>query len=158
MEINVYCDGGSRGNGSIKSKSAWGFVVYNSDNKEIYTDSKGEIGKSNNQMELTALLEALKVCLKVAKGKPLDKVKYNLDSKYVLQGLQDWMPNWKKNNWRTAAKKPVKNQELWIEIDSLYQELKQHTTVEFAHVYGHTGNFGNERADELCNICMDMLV
>lgn len=155
-KLEIYTDGGARGNGKANCISGWGYVVFK-DGVDVFRDSGGAKNKTNNQMEMTAMLVAMETVLKVARKKPVDEVLFRPDSKYVMQGIEDWMPNWKRNNWRTAAKKPVKNQDLWMAIDKAYEELKTLTVVKFKHVYGHQGDHGNEIADSLCNMEMDKL-
>ncbi len=100
---------------------------------------------TNNRMELTAAIEALKA-LKV----PAD-VRLWTDSKYVLQGITEWLPNWKKRNWRTSANKPVKNADLWRELEA---ERTRHR-IDWRWVRGHSGEEGNETADALANQAID---
>ena len=100
---------------------------------------------TNNRMELTAAIEALKA-LKV----PAD-VRLWTDSKYVLQGITEWLPNWKKRNWRTSANKPVKNADLWRELEA---ERTRHR-IDWRWVRGHSGEDGNETADALANQAID---
>lgn len=96
---------------------------------------------------MTAVIEALK-----ALKEPSD-LTINSDSKYVLNGINEWLPNWKKRNWKTASRKPVKNVDLWQALDALTQAH----TIEWVWVKGHSGNPGNERADELANMGIDSL-
>ena len=107
----------------------------------------GEPETTNNRMELTAAIEALNV-LKSASG-----VILYTDSKYVMDGINDWMPNWKKRGWKTSARKPVKNQDLWQALD----EATQRHEIDWRWVKGHNNNPGNERADELANLGIDEL-
>ena len=101
----------------------------------------GENQTTNNRMEMQAVIEALKAIKPGYSGKTV----LFSDSTYVLKGLQEWMPGWKKRGWKTAAKKPVKNVDLWQELDALASERK----IDWRWVKGHAGDFGNERADEL---------
>jgi ribonuclease HI len=105
----------------------------------------GEANTTNNRMELMAAIRALE-----ALTRRCDVVLYT-DSKYVRHGIEDWLPQWKKRGWRTAARKPVKNVDLWQALDALAQEHK----VEWRWVRGHTGDVGNERADMLANRGLD---
>ncbi len=107
----------------------------------------GERETTNNRMELTAAIEALNAL----RGKR--QVKLYTDSKYVMDGIREWMPNWKKRGWKTASKKPVKNQDLWQALDAA---VMQHDVV-WQWVRGHTGNEGNEAADALANRGIDEL-
>jgi ribonuclease HI len=140
--VQIYTDGACRGNPGV---GGWGASLsYNGTHKEIYG---GEPETTNNRMELTAVIEALK-----AMKQPSD-ITVNSDSKYVLSGINEWLPNWKKRNWKTAAKKPVKNVDLWQQLDALIQPHD----IEWVWVKGHSGNPGNERADELANMGIDSL-
>jgi ribonuclease HI len=133
-KITIYSDGSSLGNPGY---GGWGTVLeYNGHTKELSGASKNT---TNNQMELQAAIEGFK-----ALKEPCD-VTLVSDSKYVIQGLKEWMPNWIKNNWKTAAKKPVKNKELWQEF---YETTKQHK-INTVWVKGHAGHKQNERCDFL---------
>ena len=138
MSIKVYTDGACKGN---PGPGGWGvYIQSNEDEKELYG---GNPETTNNQMEMQAALEALKHL------KDEDEViKLYTDSNYLRQGITEWIHKWKKNNWKTAAKKPVANRDLWIEISDLNEKM----TVEWNWVKGHAGDPGNERADELANI------
>jgi len=107
----------------------------------------GEPDTTNNRMELTAAIEALNAL----KGD--SSVILYTDSKYVMDGIKDWMPNWKKRGWKTAAKKPVKNKDLWQALDEATQRHK----IDWRWVKGHAGNPGNEKADDLANLGIDEL-
>ena len=140
--VQIYTDGACRGNPGI---GGWGATLsYNGTLKEIYG---GEQDTTNNRMEMMAVIQALSLLKKPC------IVTLNSDSKYVLQGINDWMPNWKKRNWKTAAKQPVKNVDLWKQIDQLAQPHE----IEWVWVKGHSGNAGNDRADELANLGIDSL-
>jgi ribonuclease HI len=102
---------------------------------------------TNNRMELTAAIEALNAL----KGR--SNVILYTDSKYVMDGINDWMSNWKKRGWKTSAKKPVKNKDLWQALD---EAILRHD-IDWRWVKGHDGNPGNERADELANFGIDEL-
>lgn len=107
----------------------------------------GEPETTNNRMELTAAIEALNA-LRGARN-----VILHTDSKYVMDGIREWLPNWKKRGWKTANRKPVKNQELWQALDAA---TARHD-IEWHWVRGHTGNSGNEEADSLANRGIDEL-
>ncbi len=107
----------------------------------------GEGDTTNNRMELTAAIEALNAL------KDSSSVILHTDSKYVMDGINDWMPNWKKRGWKTSAKKPVKNKDLWQALDAA---VARHE-VDWRWVKGHNGNAGNEMADELANKGIDEL-
>ena len=138
MSIKVYTDGACKGN---PGPGGWGvYIQSNEDEKELYG---GNPETTNNQMEMQAALEALKHL------KDEDEViELYTDSNYLRQGITEWIHKWKKNNWKTAAKKPVANRDLWIEISDLNEKM----TVEWNWVKGHAGDPGNEKADELANI------
>jgi ribonuclease HI len=115
---------------------------------EIYTDGEkelfgGEASTTNNRMELRAVIEALS-----ALKRPCD-VKLHVDSQYVLKGMTEWLQGWKAKGWRTAGKQPVKNVDLWQELDALVNGAGHR--IEWHWVRGHNGDPGNERADELAN-------
>ena len=138
MSIKVYTDGACKGN---PGPGGWGVYIQSNENeKELYG---GNPETTNNQMEMQAALEALKHL------KDEDEIiELYTDSNYLRQGITEWIHKWKKNNWKTAAKKPVANRDLWIEISDLNEKM----TVEWNWVKGHAGDPGNERADELANI------
>ncbi|MDA9980468.1 MAG: ribonuclease HI [Candidatus Pelagibacterales bacterium] len=132
--INIYTDGACSGN---PGPGGWGAYI---DNAGLVTELSGrEEDTTNNRMELKAVIEAL--------NSFTSKTNLNLytDSKYVMDGSSKWIENWKKNGWKTAQKKAVKNQDLWIELDKLVHFHQIH----WVWVKGHDGNLGNERADYL---------
>jgi len=134
--VEIYADGACKGN---PGPGGWGvFMRAGAHEKELWG---GERDTTNNRMELTAVIRALE-----ALKRPVP-VKLYTDSKYVQQGISAWIHNWKRNGWRTADKKPVKNADLWQELDVLARQFQ----VEWTWVKGHAGNPGNERADELAN-------
>ena len=133
--IKIFTDGACSGNPGI---GGWGVVILINDNDPIFLNG-GEIQTTNNQMELTATIKALK------HFKEHQLITLITDSKYVKDGIESWIANWKKNGWKTASKKPVKNKELWLELDS--QIAKHKITWEW--VKGHAGDKYNERADFL---------
>ena len=139
----MFTDGACRGN---PGKGGWGVLLrFGEAEKELYG---GEVFTTNNQMELMAVimgLEALK--------KPC-RVVITTDSKYVLSGITEWMPNWKKRNWKTANKKPVLNAELWRRLDALVSQYE----VSWQWVKGHSGHPENEIADQLANRGIDELI
>jgi ribonuclease HI len=135
--IKIYTDGACKGNPGI---GGWGaLLIHNKQSIEIFD---GELETTNNRMELMAVIEALKHATSMN-----DDVQIYTDSSYVQKGIQEWIHNWKMNGWRSSNKKPVKNQDLWQELDTLNSSLK----VEWFWVKGHTGHPGNERADFLAN-------
>jgi len=135
-DVFLYTDGACLGN---PGPGGWAAILkWQEQIKEL---SGGQIDTTNNQMELTAVIRGL-----AALKRPV-RVHIVTDSKYVMNGVQDWMPRWKQNNWRTAAKKTVANKELWLELDALCQT--HHTSWEW--VKGHSGHPMNERCDELAS-------
>ena len=132
--IKVYTDGACSGN---PGPGGWGVFIENSGN---VTELSGrDENTTNNRMELKAVIEALKFFTTNS------ELTIHTDSKYVMDGASRWIINWKKNNWKTAQKKDVKNKDLWIELDNL---LNYHD-VSWVWVKGHDGIYGNERADYL---------
>ena len=133
--IEIFTDGACSGN---PGPGGWGVILrYRGTEKEL---SGGAPETTNNRMELTAVIEALK-----ALKRECDVV-IHTDSRYVMDGVQQWLPNWKQNGWRTSNKKsPVKNVDLWQELDSL---LQKHT-IRWIWVKGHNGHEENERVDKL---------
>lgn len=139
-EVTIYTDGGCSGN---PGPGGWGVVViYNNQAREL---SGGEKNTTNNRMELTAAINALSVVKNTPEFKNLP-VTVNIDSQYVKNGITVWIKNWKLKNWRTADKKPVKNQDLWILLDKLNSSLN----VKWNWVKGHAGIQYNEICDQLC--------
>jgi ribonuclease HI len=134
--IEIYTDGACKGNPGPGGWGAW--LRVGDHEKELFG---GENDTTNNRMELLAAIEAL------AALKRPSAVKLHTDSKYLKDGIQSWIANWKKNGWKTAAKKPVKNSDLWKRLD----ELVAVHDISWAWVKGHSGNFGNEKADDLAN-------
>jgi ribonuclease HI len=113
--------------------------------KELYG---GESGTTNNRMEMTAVIQALS-----ALKRPC-KITLHLDSQYVLKGITEWLPGWKAKGWRTAAKQPVKNVDLWQALDALVQTSGH--VIDWRWVKGHAGDVGNERADGLANLGVEL--
>ncbi len=142
--VVINTDGACRGN---PGPGGWGAVLqYGDKTKELYG---GTGATTNNRMELTAVIEALQAV------KVPCKITLRSDSKYVLQGITEWMPNWKMRGWRTAAKKPVLNVDLWQTLDQLVSHSKHQ--IDWQWVKGHNGDPGNERADALANLGIDAL-
>tara|TARA_Y100001970_G_scaffold126701_1_gene156668 strand:+ start:3541 stop:3999 length:459 start_codon:yes stop_codon:yes gene_type:complete len=133
--IKIYTDGACSGNPGI---GGWGVVILE-DNKDEILLNGGNDNTTNNRMELQATIEALKYF------KDKKDIILVTDSKYVKDGIQSWIQNWKKNGWKTAAKKPVKNKELWMKLDEL---IARHN-INWEWVKGHDGNTHNEKADYL---------
>lgn len=136
-KITIYTDGAASGN---PGPAGWGVVILDGDKvKELGGGSKHA---TNNQMELTAAIEALKY---IKEGEINSPVKIFADSKYVITGINEWIHGWMRNGWRNAAKKPVMNRELWEALHELNQEIKP----EWHYVAGHADNKWNDRADEI---------
>jgi ribonuclease HI len=136
QHVEIYTDGACKGN---PGPGGWGvWMLYNGKEKTLHG---GESLTTNNRMELTAVIRALE-----ALKRPCS-IKLYTDSSYVQKGITEWIVGWKARNWRTADKKPVKNDDLWKALDVL---ANQHN-IEWIWVRGHVGNDGNERADSLAN-------
>lgn len=134
--IDVYTDGACKGN---PGPGGWGVLMrWNGHEKELFG---GEPQTTNNRMELRAVIEALAALKRDA------HVRVHTDSKYVHDGITSWIHNWKKRGWKTADKKPVKNVDLWQQLDALAHQY----AVTWVWVKGHAGHDGNERADALAN-------
>ena len=134
--VEMWTDGACKGN---PGPGGWGVWMRSGGHeRELFG---GEALTTNNRMELTAVIEGLR-----ALKRPCD-VTLHVDSTYVMDGLTRWLPGWKLNGWKTTAKKPVKNAELWRTLDA---EVARHS-VTWVWVKGHAGDVGNERADALAN-------
>ena len=134
--VEIFTDGACSGN---PGPGGWGVLLkYGAKEKELFG---GEPDTTNNRMELTAVIRALD-----ALTRPV-KVRLHTDSTYVMQGITKWIHGWKKNGWRTADKKPVKNLELWQALDAAVAQHK----IDWHWVKGHNGDEMNERADQLAN-------
>ncbi|SMF38813.1 ribonuclease HI [Alteromonadaceae bacterium Bs31] len=141
-KIEIFTDGACRGN---PGPGGWGTLLrYGGSEKSLYG---GEPETTNNRMELRAAIEGLKALTQGC------EVTLTTDSQYVRKGISEWIHNWKKNNWRNAAKKPVVNKDLWQELD----ELSQKHEVSWRWVKGHSGHRENEIADQLANKGIDEL-
>ena len=139
--IKVFTDGACSGNPGI---GGWGVVILINDSDPIFLKG-GEIQTTNNRMELTATIKALKYF------KEHQLITLITDSKYVKDGIKSWIANWKKNGWRTTSKKPVKNKELWVELES---QISKHN-ITWKWVKGHAGDRYNEKADFLARLFID---
>jgi ribonuclease HI len=140
--VIIYTDGACRGN---PGPGGWGVILnYKGKIKELYGAEKHT---TNNRMQLMAAIQALESLTRPC------SVQLNSDSIYVLKGITDWMPNWKKRGWKTAAKTPVKNEDLWRRLDAAIAKHK----VEWKWVKGHSGDTDNDRADALANLGIDSL-
>jgi ribonuclease HI len=139
--VEVYADGACRGN---PGPGGWGVLLRQGGReRELHG---GEAHTTNNRMELTAVIRALEAL------EPGAAVRVYTDSQYVQKGISGWIHDWKRRGWRTADKKPVKNQDLWLRLD----ELARGHAVEWHWVRGHAGHPENERADALANLGIDL--
>lgn len=140
--VEIFTDGACRGN---PGPGGWGAILrLGSAEKELWG---GEAQTTNNRMELTAVIRALE-----ALKRPI-AARVHTDSQYVLKGISEWIHGWKRNGWRTADKKPVKNADLWRELDRMAADHR----IEWIWVKGHAGHPENERADALANRGIDQL-
>jgi ribonuclease HI len=138
--VEIFTDGACRGN---PGPGGWGALLRY---KEREREMKGsDPDTTNNRMELQAAISSL-----ASLSRPCD-VSLTTDSRYVMDGIEKWLPGWKKKGWKTAAKKPVKNEDLWRQLD----ELVQQHSVEWHWVKGHSGHIENERVDQLANLAID---
>lgn len=135
-KITIYTDGACKGN---PGPGGWGVLLeYNGRKKTLHG---GEPLTTNNRMEMMAAISALETLREAC------EITLFTDSKYVMQGLTEWLPGWKARGWKTASKQPVKNQDLWERLDAAVQRHK----IEWRWVKGHAGDPGNEMADQLAN-------
>jgi ribonuclease HI len=140
--ITIYTDGACRGN---PGPGGWGALLQSGEHvKEL---SGAEPATTNNRMELTAVIRALE-----ALKRPVE-VRLYTDSEYVRRGISEWLPSWKARGWKTAARKPVKNQDLWQALDAAAARHR----IEWHWVKAHSGVPGNERVDRLANLAIDAL-
>ena len=134
--VEIFTDGACKGNPGV---GGWGALLrLNGTEKELFG---GEAMTTNNRMELMAVIRAIEALNRTC------KVKVHTDSQYVQKGISEWIVNWKKRGWRTSDKKPVKNADLWQQLDALASGHE----IEWLWVRGHSGHEENERADELAN-------
>lgn len=142
VNVEIFTDGACRGN---PGPGGWGVVLrYGGHQKELYG---GEPATTNNRMELMAAIMGLESLTRPC------SVAVTTDSVYVRSGITEWLPNWKKRGWKTAAKKPVKNADLWERLDRVARSHE----VSWHWVKGHSGHPENERADQLANLGIDQL-
>jgi ribonuclease HI len=142
-EVEIFTDGACRGN---PGPGGWGAVLRaGATEKELHG---GERETTNNRMELTAAIRALEALKRSC------RVALYTDSQYVRQGITEWLAQWRARGWKTASRKPVKNQDLWQELDA---QAQRHD-IEWHWVKGHSGHPENERADALANLGIDELV
>jgi len=142
-EVEIFTDGACRGN---PGPGGWGAILrYGDTSRELYG---AEADTTNNRMELAAAINALAVLKRDC------SVRLTTDSVYVKDGITRWIHGWKKNGWRTSARQPVKNVDLWQALD---EQVAKHD-VQWAWVKGHSGHAENERADQLANIAIDEML
>ncbi len=139
-QVELITDGGCRGNPGL---GAWAALLRYGQHEKMLSGAVPET--TNNRMELMAVIEGLQ-----ALKEPVE-VTIVTDSQYVKKGVTEWMPNWKRNGWKTASKKPVKNKDLWEQLDAALQQHRVH----WQWVKGHAGHPDNERVDALANETMD---
>ena len=142
-EVEIFTDGACRGNPGPGGWAA--LLVFGKERKEV---SGSEPATTNNRMELSAAIGGLGAL------KRRCAVKLYTDSKYVLQGITEWLPNWKARGWRTAAREPVKNQDLWQLLDAAVANQD----IQWIWVKGHSGHEGNEYVDSLANEAIDRML
>ncbi len=142
-KIEIFTDGACRGN---PGPGGWGALLRWADHTKELKGAQAET--TNNRMELTAAIEALKVL------KQPCEIDLTTDSQYVRRGITEWIVNWKKNQWRNSQKKPIKNQDLWQSLD----EQTQRHQIRWHWVKGHSGHPENERVDQLANDAIDELL
>lgn len=141
--IEIFADGACKGNPGPGGWGAW--LRSGPHEKELFG---GEPQTTNNRMELTAVIRALESLKKPS------RVRVSTDSQYVQKGISEWIKGWKARGWRTSNKEPVKNADLWQELDAISSRHE----VEWVWVKGHAGHEGNERADMLANRGVEMLM
>ena len=134
MKIKIYTDGACSGN---PGKGGWGALIQENNNEKKLSGS--ELNTTNNRMELTAVIKALEHYDEAR------EIEVFTDSKYVMQGITEWIKNWKNNHWKTSQKKDVKNKDLWILLDTVSAKHD----IKWSWVKGHAGDYGNEIADKL---------
>ncbi len=141
--VEIFTDGACRGN---PGPGGWGALLRFAENEKELLGA--ELDTTNNRMELTAAIMALQ-----ALSRPC-KVQLTTDSVYVKNGITEWIENWKRKNWQTASKKPVKNVDLWQQLD----EVSALHEIDWRWVKGHSGHAENERADQLANVAIDNML
>jgi ribonuclease HI len=145
-QVVIYTDGACKGN---PGPGGWGVLLVSADGteKEMFG---GERETTNNRMEMMAVIEALSILKRPC------AVTLHLDSQYVLKGITEWLSGWKAKGWKTAAKQPVKNVDLWQRLDALVSTAGH--TIDWRWVKGHAGHPGNERADGLANLGVESVL
>jgi len=141
--VEIFTDGACKGN---PGPGGWAALLRYGDQEKLIKGAEAQT--TNNRMELTAAIEGL------AALKRSTHVRLTTDSQYLRQGINDWLPRWKRNGWRTAARKPVKNRDLWERLDALAQRHQ----IDWCWVKGHSGHPENERVDEAANVAIDEMM
>ncbi len=136
MTWNLITDGSCLGN---PGKGGWGFIL--TDGKTEYIQSGNDKNTTNNRMELLALINGLKTFEK--ENLPTSTLLVTMDSQYILKAIDSWLANWKRNNWKTSTKQPVKNQDLWVDLDVYLQKMD----LKFEWIKGHSGHILHDRVD-----------
>lgn len=148
MRVQLYCDGGCRGNQSDSNIGGWGaYLIWGEHTKELWD---GEVNTTNNKMELMGCIQGLRAIKNKNVG-----VDVYMDSAYVYNGITSWIYGWMKKGWKNSKKEPVANKDLWLE---LLAEKDKFSDISFNKVKGHADNAGNNKADELANRAMDELL
>jgi len=153
--VALYSDGACRGN---PGPGGWGVLAQNNNGDVLFESCGFERDTTNNRMELSGAIESLRQLKNLYKeegrGEQVlgERILLYSDSKYVVDGIQKWVPGWKKRGWKKADKKTPENLDLWQDLDLLFSEF---TNLEFRWVKGHSGHPQNERCDELVNIAID---
>ncbi len=138
-KVEVYADGSCLKNGQSDALGGWAYVIKNGEN-EVIANGQAEGAATSNRMELIAVIKALEALSSCS-----SQITVFVDSQYVKDGCEQWLPNWKRNNWLTSTKKPVKNQDLWEQLDAQLEALD----VSFEKVRAHSGHTMNELVDQL---------
>lgn len=147
-EIVIFGDGACRGN---PGPGGWGFLLITD---ELFIEKGGRADRTtNNEMEITSLLESLKLVRAIAEEGSL--LKFYFDSQYVLKGASAWIWSWLKSGWKTKSGEEVKNKELWKQIAEILSSLKKKVKIDWYYIEGHSGNAGNDRVDEIATSFAD---
>ena len=168
MKLELYTDGGCRGNGQNSNAPAGiGCVLLIPDEEPIYFKQTLKFSpNTNNKAEIYAITRGIDLIFKYYKSAQdlensknfvKDELIIYSDSNYTIQGISNWIDGWRANGWMTASKTPVKNQELWVDLDNRLLFLKNYFDIKFVKVKGHAGNQWNEVCDQLANAAMDEL-
>lgn len=144
MSVLIYTDGGYRFKTQI---GAWGYIIINTKNNKAIARAKAYRDTTNNRMELSAVLEALKILSNSQQGTVIS------DSKYTINCCESWLPSWKSAGWTKRTPGPLKNIDILKDLD---RELQKHSLV-FKWIKGHSGNYGNEFVDDILNLAMDQM-